>query len=148
FVEQSNAYNSLPITNLTLDWAFPPAALSTPLSQVRVPIYNCPSSPLVTVSTYTANEQTTNYVGIAGSAMDPISGSQAFPGGSYGADTNNGLLFPNSIVRIADITDGTSGTLVASEQGNWRIDPSTGAKSDLRSSNYYGTTWMGCQTQR
>jgi len=123
-------------------------------ASLRVPGYNCPSSPLLTVNT--SGWQLVNYVGIGGSAYDvsntpptlyaytaarwygpgPSVGNGVLP---YGVAVTVGTI-PFS-VAMRDITDGTSNTIAASEQGNW-----VNSTSDLRSctyGGYGGYSWFG-----
>jgi len=118
-------------------------------ASLRVPCYNCPSSPLPTISTtaypyQVANYQLVNYVGIGGTGYDVSTTPPTLytyntarwygPGPSVG----NGVL-PYAVpgtggvrgVNIRDILDGTTNTIAASEQGNW-----VNSTSDLRSCTY------------
>jgi prepilin-type N-terminal cleavage/methylation domain-containing protein len=63
----------------------------------------------------------------------------------YGIPCAGGVLFPNSVVRMADIRDGTSNTLLVGEQSDWmRVppqqtsDPNRGAKYVAVSSGHAG----------
>jgi hypothetical protein len=78
-----------------------------------------------------------NYVGIMGASTstwdfhDPTGGGRAvdctpampiqFNFGGYIA--SNGVLYPGSRVRITDITDGTTNTIMVGEQSDWGSNP-------------------------
>ena len=99
------------------------AARVTPL-----PVFLCPSdsppSPTFTVVNAGRSPLTTvafaNYVGVGGTVE-----VTAFP------DTNNGVLYRNSRIRVTSITDGTSNTLMVGERGSRRSPQ---------------TTWVGAVT--
>jgi prepilin-type N-terminal cleavage/methylation domain-containing protein/prepilin-type processing-associated H-X9-DG protein len=94
-----------------------------PLSVFLCPSDN-PPSPTFTVVDATGNAITTvafaNYVGVSGTFE-----VTSFP------DTNTGVLFRNSRIRVTDITDGTSQTLMVGERA-WKQSPQT--------------TWVGAVT--
>lgn len=113
---------------------------------VRVPIYNCPSSELTTFSQGRTcsegfNVQRPHYVGISGAVNSPTDGTTHIGGtaGTYGWYVDNGVLHSLGVVRIRDITDGTSNTIVIGEQGL----PQTNG-TDNRSSQHCGGAWEGC----
>ncbi|MDB5386821.1 MAG: xcpT 39 [Planctomycetaceae bacterium] len=116
------------------------------LAGLYVPVFNCPSTTLPTNNTAVANNtlggQTHCYEGISGATTDPSTGapfSTAYcAAGSYGSIyCNNGITVPNVKVTMANITDGSSNTLLVAEQSG-----TVGAgKQDLRN-NYYGG-WSG-----
>jgi prepilin-type N-terminal cleavage/methylation domain-containing protein/prepilin-type processing-associated H-X9-DG protein len=103
YIEQDNLYRSL-------DLGFPlyqnPAGAVFPMNQPgvahKVPLFLCPSD---SGTQFDPNFGPTNYVGCLGSGAN---------GGSR--TVADGVLYNNSHVRIADITDGTSNTALMSEQ--------------------------------
>jgi hypothetical protein len=111
--------------------------------------YWCPSSPLPRFTDDYGNGVfgTTTYVGIAGAVTDPLTwndptGGRRCENGTYGFNCSNGALGPESRVRISDMSDGTTNTILVAEQTDWTVSAG-GAKSDRRSSNLHGA-WIGC----
>jgi prepilin-type processing-associated H-X9-DG protein len=73
-----------------------------------------------------SNVQTSSYAGISGAITGLIPGFNetraVFTNASACGTTNGGgVLFKNSEIGIKDITDGTSNTMVVSEQSNYMI---------------------------
>tara|TARA_R110002111_G_scaffold117466_1_gene179433 strand:- start:26519 stop:27532 length:1014 start_codon:yes stop_codon:yes gene_type:complete len=117
------------------------------LKTLRVPVYNCPSSPHSNVSNDNGMNnadqgQTMDYVGIAGSTPDPAGRTNvcSVAGAGYGNGTycNNGLLAPNDSFLMRDVKDGTSNTVIVAEQSG-QVNGQDGR------SNYYGG-WSGMGT--
>jgi len=164
FIEQGPMYERLDF-NVTFDACRPGFrnTRNSVLAGYIVPVYRCPSSSLkpngsnVTPSPTNNNRdnaQLIDYVGIAGSAPTGNVNTGAFPtfgwctgqtgyGGIY---CSNGTLFPNDPVKFADITDGTSSTLLVAEQSGPVIDLNGTRRRDIRS-NYYGG-WCGFTDSR
>lgn len=157
YLDQAPAYNQLNFANGSSSSGFGSAGSSgygygtgagsnEILKTLRVPVYNCPSSPHSNAANGTANVlnnndlgQTMDYVGIAGATPDPAGQtnvcSPASAGYGLGTYCNNGLLAVNDSFRMRDITDGTSNTIIVGEQ--------SGQVNNLDSrSNYYGG-WSG-----
>ncbi|MCA9069052.1 MAG: DUF1559 domain-containing protein [Planctomycetaceae bacterium] len=116
------------------------------LAGLTIPGWNCPSSTNSTNAsgqspTYNNAErgQTMDYVGIAGATPDP-GGSAVCSGatGYGGIFCENGMLYPNGNVRIAEVTDGSSNTIIVGEQSG-----KVGTQ-DIRA-NYHGG-WAGFTT--
>jgi len=106
---------------------------------VQPSVFYCPSSPLKQLTNAgdqgnagggVTNPQnaTTNYVGIAGATPD-VAGRVASCGG--GIVSGGGVLFPNSQVKLGQITDGTSNTMMIGEQGDFIMGPG-GTQNDWR----------------
>ncbi|HWL10732.1 MAG TPA: DUF1559 domain-containing protein [Planctomicrobium sp.] len=102
------------------------------LSQLVISVYVCPSSPFkpcanlsqgfVGATNGTGQHQTPMYVGIAGASN--ISTAE-FPTGTTvgvvaGTDgriwTSNGILLWDRVIRLRDVTDGASNTMIVAEQ--------------------------------
>jgi len=100
-------------------------------SNVRLNTYQCPSSPIndAAPSTFAGTNISRNhYVGISGAINGLITGyteTRIFTNGgaagccSGGIASGGGVLMPGKQVRMADITDGTSNVMVASEQNDF-----------------------------
>ena len=130
-------------------WTYGTGAFSV-LKGLVIGMYRCPSTTtdptFNSVSNPAMNNadrgQTHHYVGIAGAS--PVTGSSSLcspdlvgAGGTRGIICQNGLLFPMKAVRLGDVTDGTSKTLMIAEQsGLVNNTPIT--------SNYLGG-WCGTQ---
>jgi prepilin-type N-terminal cleavage/methylation domain-containing protein/prepilin-type processing-associated H-X9-DG protein len=111
-----------------------PGTLPNNGSALRVPSYICPSDPLggkvAIANEYGQPEGPhSNYAGNAGPT--------AF-GQTGGGTKLAGVLFPKSSVRVADITDGTSNTLLASEI---LLAPDAGATDPYIAGDRRGRIW-------
>jgi len=113
------------------------------LEGLLVPVYKCPSS---TIDPFINSPTSINdhggmmhdYVGIAGAYPDPGGrGSSACRQSMRGYVCNTGLLAPHECKAIRDATDGTSNTIIVSEQSGL-VD-----KTPIRS-NYAGG-WAGAR---
>jgi prepilin-type N-terminal cleavage/methylation domain-containing protein len=105
--------------------------------------FNCPSSPNSETNNSpppTMNNfllgQTADYVGIMGADRDPAGRANAYSNSNYGGRyTNTGILLVQTVTRIRDVLDGTSSTIIVSEQSGMVFN------RDIRA-NYYGA-WSG-----
>ena len=123
----------------------PGTAGYTAMRGLVLQVYKCPSSPLSPSANVTSpvnnnpnGLQLMDYVGVMGATPDPVGRTTvcgAAGSASYGTYCNNGLLSYNDSFSMRDITDGSSNTMIISEQ--------SGSVSGLDyRSNYYGG-WSG-----
>ena len=80
----------------------------------NLPIYHCPSDPRSTgvwSGAKFGSDGLTDYLAVTGTDT-----FKPYPGGSNWRDCNDGTMYGSSHVRIADITDGTSNTLLVGER--------------------------------
>jgi len=154
YIEQNAAYDQLIFAgDFSLQDGPMPAQNFAVLNNLVVPTLECPSSPLPKTQSHATNAngtvtlQMVNYVGIAGSywrggsttivSTDPQTNS-------YGIAVHNGMLVPEGsnsrAASFASCLDGTSNTLVASEQSGFFYD-ATGNKIDRRSNGWRGGPW-------
>ncbi len=111
-------------------------ACSDVLNNVKLSGYRCPSSNIPERCTTGANGawiQTSDYVGISGVENGTITGwndSRRFQNTGTaccgGVQFGGGILVPNGTVKLASLPDGTSNTILISEQSDsLRIGPAT-----------------------
>ena len=118
------------------------------LAGLTVPGWNCPSnssSKNASGQTPTFNNaskgQTHDYVGISGATPDP-GGRTGFCSQvtTYGGIfCQNGMLYPNGWVKIAEVSDGTANTMMVGEQGG--LVTGAGGPWDIRADYHAG--WSG-----
>jgi prepilin-type N-terminal cleavage/methylation domain-containing protein/prepilin-type processing-associated H-X9-DG protein len=123
YMEQRNLYNELKLDGREYGYCLGP---TSPGATV-VPAYICPSDyvPKTTIQYGTYYFGVNSYFGNAGTKAWPVSTASL-----------NGVLYYNSRVRITDITDGTSNTLMAGER--FSSDP---AVADVNLSDWRGWAW-------
>jgi len=127
YVEQGNLYAKFRFTGGS-GWG--DANNWNAATNAKISIYRCPSTSLPeTISSPFAgsNIMYPTYVGISGAVNGLITGYTdtriSTPGGSQGCCSGGimsggGILFPSGKIAITGITDGTSNTMMVSEQGD------------------------------
>jgi prepilin-type N-terminal cleavage/methylation domain-containing protein len=138
-LEQQALYDIMRPGTLRLDSS---AATKIP-AQTSLAMFRCPSDTGPKQNANRGNYGTSNYVAVFGALYDQASIGQAVVAGSV-ANANTGVFGPNSGVRIAEIEDGTSNTVMVGEMcygSNGVKDPNNGQKRV-----YNGAIWVGVPT--
>lgn len=132
FADQAPLYNKLQFGGSQPGWVgagggTAGGANGQACNGINIPLMSCPSSPvpaMITVGAYRVNGP--QYLGISGamtgngfteSRAVNCCGCCGVPGG--GQTAFGGVLVANNIVRIKDMTDGTTNTLMVGECSNW-----------------------------
>jgi len=151
YLEQSALYGQLVIGGGT---GYGKTAHGAKFTGVSIPGYRCPSSPLplLTSSSVPGSGQLMlpTYVAIGGAAPSAFSGvaftetRYANPSGSAGCCSGGilsrgGVLAVNSQNRFSDITDGSSNTIVVSEQADF-MQTTNGSKQAWNAAGPHGWT--------
>lgn len=134
-LEQTGLYESLNVNALKLDGS----SATKVLAQTPLAAFRCPSDTGLKQNTNRWNYGTSNYVAVFGALYDQASVGQSVVAGSVpGACT--GIFGPNSGTRMAEISDGTSNTVMIAEMsyGPNGVKDSTGNKR-----LYNGAIWVG-----
>ncbi len=156
YLDQGAAYSQLDFVTAS-DWTmqYQSSANAAVVAQLRVPGLDCPSSPLpntrsqATIANGTVVYQVPNYVAINGSYFQGgtttvIATPNDAATSPYGNTVYNGVIIKaggrGQAVRMKDITDGTSNTMIVAEQANYHYDAAN-TKRDLRSANFSGGAW-------
>ena len=134
YLEQRGLYDVFQANHNTLGtWQIPD--LVVPQGSLILPVFGCPTEPLkdqlAPANSAGGNKEgpSASYVGNAGSTTFGQQG---------GGATLNGVLFPQSAIRLAVISDGTSNTLLASEI---ILGPDAGATDTYASGDRRGRIW-------
>ena len=150
YIEQTNVYRQFDQKSSITGWLGDGGnyANRDMLTNVTFDFMFCPSSTLpqlvLTNDTHhRANIMSPTYTGIAGSRLHS-SAKDVNTGWLIGRISFGGVLIEYRFIGIAEVTDGTSHTMVVGEQSGWCVD-SSGAKQDCRSDCWHGFT-MGPNT--
>jgi prepilin-type N-terminal cleavage/methylation domain-containing protein/prepilin-type processing-associated H-X9-DG protein len=135
YIEQAPMYQAWQANRATIPtWEIPQRVFN--LNGLAIDIYGCPSDPLRLQMAPTdvggggdAEGPSANYVGNAGSTVF---------GPTNGGTNLNGVLYPQSRIKLLYITDGTSNTLLVSEI---ILGPMAGATDAYSSGDRRGRIW-------
>ncbi|HMO83595.1 MAG TPA: DUF1559 domain-containing protein [Lacipirellulaceae bacterium] len=109
------------------------------LSRLVFEVYECPSSDLPPNDPYWCNFeelQIPDYIGVSGAASNPGGvHDMCSPETGYGVYCRNGILVPFEIIKMRQVTDGLSNTVIVAENS------ATVAGVDMRGSYHGG--WAG-----
>jgi prepilin-type N-terminal cleavage/methylation domain-containing protein len=125
-LEQASLYNKFDMTSDNNGFLYANAKNAAAVDGVMLPFMLCPSSPLSrTLIVGVATLTRPSYVGVAGASSDAnfvekrVSVCCSVPTGQISA---GGMLIPNAVVRLADVSDGASNTLFVGETSDFAID--------------------------
>lgn len=139
--------NNLFVYETTLSGHLQPNRENALVAATPVASYRCPSdvapstAPYRPGTTWTSDLALSSYVGNAGSFHNSL--GTAVTAGRVGQIRRNGILMRDSGTSIADISDGTSNTIMIGEQSyklKWTFARSIGAAAEITSA--YGS-WNG-----
>ena len=133
YMEQGNVFNLIRFTGGT-GWDNAPSLSAAAATNTRIKNYRCPSSPLPETCwggfNGASNVMASSYVGVSGAVPGLIPGFNEarvnYAGGSAGCCSGGtvsagGVLFMgNSVVNLL-MADGTSNTIMISEQNDWLV---------------------------
>jgi len=129
FVEQGNLYNQIwPYISIPGNYAF-----NAPNASTKIKIFVCPSDPNGGKSATTNNSMYGNYILCAGSNQYFGNDEAGWTVPTGDGTTLNGMFYAMSKTRIADVTDGLSGTVMGSEL---LVVPDTATNVDWRGDYY------------
>ncbi len=147
YMEQGTLYDQLAAMSFLTPYTAAPGD-NVVLQKLRVPNWNCPSSPCPKTGAAGSEQawsggdpQLVDYVGISGAYPDPVgrASSSNYDGGYYSA---SGILLPFPRPSWLTSLDGTANALIVSENSDYTLTAAgTTTKVDIRS-NYYGA-WGG-----
>jgi len=158
FIEQNNAFEQIAATQFVGDFKMQDASCAAApiLDGLQVDGYWCPSSPLPLLEDQTTSAdgtielQVPSYVGIEGSYYEGGTTNVEAPQpyventSGYGRSNFNGMIQPigngSYAIGFESVTDGTSNTMILSEQSDYFYD-SSGLKVARRSGGHAGRAW-------
>ncbi len=156
YIEYENVYDQLVfnvVDAVRIGAGTSPAAARTALNGVQPSMYQCPSSDLPRFQARTDSGATVNvagscYIGISGSFSgtntDPAAGkTRCVSNSSNGVACANGVLIPNAVVKLDEVRDGTTFTIMVGEQSTWLRNSSGTLVEGRGSGAVSGGAWMG-----
>lgn len=131
FAEGNNLWESLDMEASDRGYS---ALNKSIMGNKAIPMYVCPSSDLEEFDTTPSSTDCLRpfYTGISGSARDGFAYTPSAGPVTLGVLSDHGVFQRLHHVRLGEISDGTSNTMLAGEQSGWLTD-SNGEKVDLRS---------------
>lgn len=125
FIEQDNLFKKFKLDGNS-GWTHP----TNPsfYKDQAIATYRCPSSPIpvMFVGYSLGDTMKSSYAAISGASTEAWAGETRVNGNggsagccSGGRASAGGLLFPNSMIKLAEISDGTSNTLMVSESNDY-----------------------------
>ena len=128
YMEQDNLYKAIPFNGNT---GWNNATADAGINNAKIKPYRCPSSPLPDFARSRTNSSqcpAASYVGTSGAIPGLISGFNETRSGagsntasccSGGIASAGGILNPGISIKLTNISDGTSNTMMASEQSDY-----------------------------
>ena len=146
FIEQGSISEELKsVSNnfATVKWWGASSGPGGDLARVQIDAFKCPSDPGPDENPWRSNHAKSSYVGLIGSQL-----SNDLPNDAAAAQALrfNGVMYHNSKTRFADITDGTSNTLVIGERDS-QGEPRRGATWCGNDNARYLNGLLGCTSK-
>jgi len=139
YLDQGNLFQQIDPESPNSGFASMNASNGAAVKGIALPYMFCPSSPLPNMISTTLPIMLPSYVGISGaSSLAPGSSTADFPEQRVnscctiqdGEISAGGILIPNAVVRMRDITDGSSNVMMVGETSDYMID-STGKRKNV-----------------